>query len=110
MTTPHPIQLARRLGQSIWCDFLSRDLLTSGGLDAMIRSGVRGVTTNPSIFDNAIGKTSDYDDDILDLRKKGRVLRKFTRPLPWLTYRRPRTAFSPSMKRAAKRTALSAWR
>ena len=72
MTTPHPIQLARRLGQSIWCDFLSRDLLTSGGLDAMIRSGVRGVTTNPSIFDNAIGKTSDYDDDILDLRKKGK--------------------------------------
>ncbi|NLB83647.1 MAG: transaldolase [Synergistaceae bacterium] len=64
--------MAQRLGQSIWCDFLSRDLLASGGLDEMIRSGVRGVTTNPSIFHNAIGKTSDYDDDILALRKKGK--------------------------------------
>ncbi len=72
MTKPHPIQRAHRLGQSIWCDFLSRDLLTSGGLDEMIRSGVRGVTTNPSIFDNAIGKTSDYDADIRALRKEGK--------------------------------------
>ena len=65
MTGENTIIQAFRMGQSIWCDFLSRDLLRSGKLDAMISSGVRGVTTNPSIFETAIGKTSDYDDDIL---------------------------------------------
>lgn len=60
------------LGQSIWCDFLSRDLLRSGKLDEMIRSGVRGVTTNPSIFENAIGKTTDYDEDIVTLVNEGK--------------------------------------
>ena len=63
---------ALRLGQSIWCDFLSRDLLRSGKLDEMIASGVRGVTTNPSIFENAICRTSGYDEDILALVLKGR--------------------------------------
>lgn len=61
------------LGQSIWCDFLSRDLLRSGKLAEMISSGVRGVTTNPSIFENAIGKTSDYDDQIRVLVREGKT-------------------------------------
>ena len=72
MNVENPIIRAHRLGQSIWCDFLSRDLLRSGRLDEMIRSGVRGVTTNPSIFDSAIGKTSDYNADIVALGKKGK--------------------------------------
>lgn len=61
------------LGQSIWCDFLSRDLIRSGRLSGMIASGVRGVTTNPSIFENAIGNTSDYDSDILSMVKDGKT-------------------------------------
>lgn len=65
------IHQALALGQSIWCDFLSRDLLRSGGLDRMIEQGVRGVTTNPSIFENAIAKTSDYDDDIREMFGRG---------------------------------------
>lgn len=72
MTGENTIKQALRLGQSIWCDFLSRDLLRSGKLDVMIRSGVRGVTTNPSIFETAIGKTSDYDDDILKMVREGK--------------------------------------
>jgi transaldolase len=55
----------------MWCDFLSRDLLRSGKLDRMIELGVRGVTTNPSIFEIAIGKTSDYDDDIREMNGNG---------------------------------------
>jgi len=72
MTRDNTIFRALALGQSIWCDFLSRDLLRSGKLDEMIESGVRGVTTNPSIFENAIGKTSDYDGDILSLVRQGK--------------------------------------
>ena len=64
MARQNRIQQALALGQSMWCDFLSRDLLRSAGLDRMIEQGVRGVTTNPSIFENAIAGTSDYDTDI----------------------------------------------
>ena len=72
MTRENSIFGALALGQSIWCDFLSRELLRSGKLDEMIEAGVRGVTTNPSIFENAIGKTSDYDGDILSLVRQGK--------------------------------------
>ncbi len=58
-------------GQSIWCDYLSRSLLREGGLDRMIEQGVRGVTTNPSIFEKAISGTTDYDDDIRRLSREG---------------------------------------
>jgi transaldolase len=49
-------------GQSIWLDYIRRDLLTSGELARLVREdGIRGVTTNPSIFDEAIGKSTEYD-------------------------------------------------
>lgn len=52
-------------GQSIWLDFISRDLLNSGGLKDLIdEHGVRGVTTNPTILDEAISGTDDYDNAI----------------------------------------------
>ena len=61
------------LGQSIWLDFISRDLIASGGLKNWIENGVVGVTTNPSIFENAIAKTSDYDEEIASLSKSGKT-------------------------------------
>jgi transaldolase len=49
-------------GQSIWLDYIRRDLLTSGELARLVRDrGIRGVTTNPSIFDEAIGGSTEYD-------------------------------------------------
>ena len=59
------------LGQSAWLDYISRDLIASGGLAEWIEKGVVGVTTNPSIFENAIAKTSDYDKEIASLAAKG---------------------------------------
>ncbi|MEM7348845.1 MAG: transaldolase family protein [Chloroflexota bacterium] len=56
-------QLAK-IGQSIWYDNISRAMLDSGEMEALIAQGVRGVTSNPSIFENAIAKTTDYDDAI----------------------------------------------
>ncbi len=55
------------LGQSVWLDFISRDLLRSGGLGARVAQGVAGMTTNPTIFDKAIGRGASYDEQIQEL-------------------------------------------
>ena len=54
----------RKLGQSIWLDYISRELIQSGELKAFIKQGVRGVTSNPTIFEKAISGSSDYDEQI----------------------------------------------
>ena len=52
-------------GQSIWLDFIDREIITSGKLKKLIdEDGIRGVTSNPAIFEKAITSSSDYDDDI----------------------------------------------
>jgi transaldolase len=56
------------LGQSVWIDYLSRDLLRSGGLAQMMEEdAVTGVTSNPTIFQKAISEGSAYDDQMRDL-------------------------------------------
>jgi len=52
-----------RMGQSLWLDNITRGLLTSGTLERYIRElSVTGLTSNPTIYEQAIGKTSFYDD------------------------------------------------
>ena len=53
-----------QLGQSIWYDNISRSLINSGNLQALLDDGVRGVTSNPSIFEKAIAGSADYDGAI----------------------------------------------
>lgn len=66
-------QKAFQLGQSLWYDNIQRKLLENGELKGMIDAGlIRGVTSNPSIFNNAIAKTNDYDDDLIPLAKAGK--------------------------------------
>ena len=60
------------LGQSVWLDTISRDLILSGGLERWIEQGVVGVTTNPSIFEQAIANTKDYDGEIAAMAREGR--------------------------------------
>ncbi|MBI5825940.1 MAG: bifunctional transaldolase/phosoglucose isomerase [Chloroflexi bacterium] len=60
------------LGQSLWYDNIQRKLLESGELKAMIERGdIRGVTSNPTIFQNAIAKTNDYDSALIPLAWAG---------------------------------------
>ncbi|MRS03486.1 transaldolase [bacterium] len=60
------------LGQSIWYDNIQRNLLKNGEFSGMItRREIRGVTSNPSIFMNAITKSSDYDASLAPLAKSG---------------------------------------
>lgn len=59
------------LGQSIWYDNLSRNVLNTGELGLIIQSGVSGLTSNPTIFKKAIADTADYDADMAPRAKKG---------------------------------------
>ncbi|MEQ5789434.1 transaldolase [Muricauda sp. NFXS6] len=62
----------RRHGQSIWLDLLDRNLMDSGTLKKLIEEdGLRGLTSNPAIFEKAISNSSDYDGDIAKFSKKG---------------------------------------
>lgn len=54
-------------GQSVWYDFIRRDMLTGSGLRDLVASGIRGVTSNPSIFEKAIADSNLYDDHIATL-------------------------------------------
>jgi len=61
-----------RFGVSVWYDYVSRSLISSGELKRLIEEdGVRGVTSNPTIFEKAIGGSSDYDDAIRMHAKPG---------------------------------------
>jgi transaldolase/glucose-6-phosphate isomerase len=64
----------RELGQSPWLDFITRDLLRSGKLASMVRDGhVTGLTSNPSIFEQAIARSTDYDEALATLVRAGKA-------------------------------------
>lgn len=65
------IQQLNNLGQSVWYDNLSKDVLESGELANLIQnSGISGLTSNPAIFKAAIAESSTYDDLIKELAKE----------------------------------------
>jgi transaldolase len=67
-----PTQQLHYDGQSLWLDNITRDLLTSGRLRGYIDElGITGLTSNPTIFDQAFVKTSGYDEAITDAAKEG---------------------------------------
>ncbi|MGH7860180.1 MAG: transaldolase, partial [Candidatus Binatia bacterium] len=68
----NPLQELQRLGQSPWHDNIRRELLTSGKLKKMVEEGqITGLTSNPTIFEQAISKSDDYDDDLERLAREG---------------------------------------
>lgn len=71
METQTPLQQLLAIGQSPWYDNIRRSFITSGGLQALIDSGIQGVTANPTIFEKAILAGADYDDAIRDLLGRG---------------------------------------
>lgn len=59
----NPLKALQRYGQSVWLDYIRRSLITSGELQRMIEDdGLRGVTSNPAIFEKAIAGSTDYKD------------------------------------------------
>ena len=68
----NPLKQLGELGQSVWLDYIRRDLLSSGELKRMIaEDGLKGMTSNPAIFEKAIAESSVYDADIAALAQKG---------------------------------------
>jgi transaldolase/glucose-6-phosphate isomerase len=61
-TTGTAMQALLELGQSVWLDYLRRGMFRSGELQGLIDDGLRGMTSNPTIFEHAIGGSTDYDD------------------------------------------------
>ena len=59
-----------KLGQSIWYDYIRRAFITSGELQEWIDQGLRGITSNPSIFEKAIAGSADYDQELQELAKQ----------------------------------------
>lgn len=64
------------LGQSVWLDYISRSLITSGELRSLIGEGLRGLTSNPTIFEKAIAGSRDYDEDIRRLSAEGKTVQE----------------------------------
>ena len=67
----NPLKALLSYGQSMWLDYIRRDLITSGSLKKMIEDdGLRGMTSNPSIFEKAIAESSLYDDMLQSLASR----------------------------------------
>lgn len=68
----NPLARLPEFGQSVWLDFVSRSLLEKGDLKRLIEEdGLRGVTSNPSIFEKAIGHSGEYDDELIAFETAG---------------------------------------
>ncbi len=68
-----PLGLLRQERQSVWLDFMHRRMLRDGELKVLIEArGVRGATSNPTIFEQAIGQSDAYDDAIQQLVTRGK--------------------------------------
>jgi len=67
----NPLRALLELGQSVWLDYIRRDLITSGKLKRLIEEdGLRGMTSNPAIFEKAIAESSDYDGILKELASR----------------------------------------
>jgi transaldolase len=72
--TANPLCGMSRLGQSPWYDFITRDLIASGELKRLIdEDGLKGMTSNPTIFEKAVAGSTLYDDDIQRLADQGKT-------------------------------------
>src|SRR6201986_2486025 len=68
----NPVKALENHGQAVWLDFLARGFVAKGDLKKLIDSdGVKGVTSNPSIFEKAIGSSDEYDAPIGKALKRG---------------------------------------
>jgi len=68
----NPLRQLETCGQSLWLDYLKRSLIEKGELRVLVeRDGLKGVTSNPSIFEKAIGETNEYADALKQFQALG---------------------------------------
>ena len=94
--TANPLQRLHELGQSIWYDYIRRDLFSSGKLERLIREdALTGMTSNPTIFQKAIAEGELYDEDIRRLGGEGRDTQRVFEGLAVDDVRRAADFFRP---------------
>ena len=71
--TANPLKLLEKFGQSPWLDFIERNFLSDGLQELIDRDGLKGMTSNPSIFEKAMGHGTNYDAGFKELAAKGDV-------------------------------------
>jgi len=67
MPKPNSLKSLSTIGQSIWLDYIDRSFIRNGKLTQLVRDGLRGLTSNPSIFLEAIGTSDAYDNSIKEI-------------------------------------------
>ena len=98
----NPLVVLGELGQSPWYDFITRDLLTSGELDRLIaEDGLKGMTSNPTIFQKAVASSSLYDQDIRNLTGMSLQPREIFEALAVTDVQSACDAFMPVYERSA---------
>jgi len=92
----NPLVELQNYGQSVWHDNISRDLINSGKLKRLIdEDGLRGVTSNPTIFEKAINGTSDYDAPLKSLLADGKDVKEIYEALAIEDIQRAADLFRP---------------
>lgn len=100
----NPLPKLHTLGQSIWLDFIRRGMLDSGELKRLIEEDhLRGVTSNPAIFEKAIAETHDYDEAIRRLACQGKRAEGIFEELTVEDVQRTAELFRPVYEREAGR-------
>jgi len=95
-----PTQKLHELGQSLWIDNITRDMLDDGTIEHYIDElSVTGLTSNPTIFDNAIGAGDAYDEQVSELRAKGVEAEQLFFELALTDLRRAAKLFEPINER-----------
>jgi transaldolase len=96
----NPLVVLGELGQSPWYDFITRDLVSGGELDRLIsEDGLLGMTSNPTIFQKAVGSSSLYDQDIRNLTGLGMQPREIFESLAVTDVQAACDAFLPVYQR-----------
>jgi transaldolase len=99
----NPLLRLGELGQSVWYDYITRDLLASGELARLIAAdGLRGMTSNPTIFDKAVAGSRLYDADIRRLADKGASSGEIFEALAVADVRAACDAFLPLYERSGR--------
>jgi len=100
MTDTKPTQRLHELGQSLWLDNITRDLLDEGALERYIdEHSITGLTSNPTIFDKAISKGRAYDEQIAELAARGTEPEQAFFELALADLRRAADLFAPAHER-----------
>jgi transaldolase len=103
----NPLLRLGELGQSVWYDYITRDLLASGELARLIAAdGLRGMTSNPTIFDKAVAGSRLYDEEIRTLADKGASAGEIFEALAVADVRSACDAFLPLYQQSGRKDGL----